>query len=289
MTHIIGTGLSGLVGSRVTELLQPEFQFENLSLETGIDITDPEVVRTRLRQSSATWVFHFAAVTDVDRAQSERSMGEASNSWRVNVGGTQNIIAAAKETGKRVLYLSTDFVFDGTNGPYDEQSDPHPLSWYAMTKFEGELRVKTLGDMGLILRIAFPYKAVQTGKPDFVHRIVEDLRQGKRITATSDMQITPTFIDDIARVIRLLVTTNASGIFHAVGSQAMSPYDIALRIAHGFDITNADIASTRATTYYMNRAPRPLHAILKNDKIEARGISMKSFDEGLLEMKRQAL
>ncbi|MBI5620972.1 SDR family oxidoreductase [Candidatus Gottesmanbacteria bacterium] len=289
MIHIIGTGLSGLVGSRVTELLHPEFQFENLSLETGIDITDEYVVREKLKQSSAPWVFHFAAMTDVDSAEKDRILGEKSTAWRVNVSGTQHIVNAAREFGKRVLYLSTDFVFDGTDGPYTEEHEPNPLSWYAMTKYEGEKCVRTLGESGLVLRIAFPYKSRQTGKPDFVHRMLEELRQGKRITAPSDLLITPTFIDDIVPVIRTLIGMNAFGIFHAVGNRAMSPYDIALCVARVFELVNSDIAPSLSTSYYINRAPRPVQAILKNDKIEALGLRMRSFEEGMDIIRSQEL
>ena len=115
VVNIIGTGLSGLVGSRVMNLLTPEFRFENLSLETGVDITQKDVVMDKISSSDASWIFHFAAITDLDAAEKERSLGESGNTWRVNVEGTRNIVEAARKFKKRVLYLSTDFVFDGNS------------------------------------------------------------------------------------------------------------------------------------------------------------------------------
>lgn len=279
--NIIGTGLSGLVGSRVVELLERGFQFENLSLETGVDITQKDVVHERLTASPASWVFHFAAVTDLDASEKERQRGEKSLAWRVNVEGTRNIVDVAKTSAKHVLYLSTDFVFDGSGGPYTEESRPNPQSWYAVTKYEGEKLVAGLKDAGLILRIAFPYQARPQGRVDFVHRIIEQLRAGERIEAPNDQHFTPTYIDDIARVIAQLVRTNASGVYHAVGSQALSPYDAALLIAQMHRLDQSRIAPTSWEAYYKNRASRPRQAVLKNDKIESLGLSMTPFLEGV--------
>lgn len=279
--NIIGTGLSGLVGSRIVELLAGDFQFENLSLETGVDITNKEVVRERFVASAAPWVFHFAAVTDLDASEKERQLGQKSLAWRVNVEGTRNITESARATGKRVLYLSTDFVFDGEGGPYTEESQPNPQSWYAVTKYEGEKVVASLGASGLILRIAFPYQARPKGRPDFVHRIMEELRAGKDIEAPDDQRITPTYIDDVAHAIRVLTGSDASGIYHAVGSQALSPFDVARLIAGTHHLDVSKIAPTSAESYYKGRAPRPRKAVLKNDKIESLGLSMIPFSEGI--------
>ncbi len=279
---IIGTGLSGLVGSRVVKLLEPAFEFENLSLETGVDITQNQVVKNKFSASKAQWVFHFAAVTDLEAAEHERHLGNKSLAWRVNVEGTRNITESAKACGKRVLYLSTDFVFDGKNGPYTEESTPNPLSWYSVTKYEGEKLVAGLKDAGLILRIAFPYQAANLGRPDFVHRIMKELRSGERIEAPSDQRITPTYIDDVARVIQVLARNEASGIYHAVGSEALSPFDAAMLIAKTHRLDESKIAPVTHVSYYKDRAPRPFHAVLKNDKIESLGIHTIPFSEGVL-------
>lgn len=279
--NIIGTGLSGLVGSRVVDLLKSDFTFENLSLETGVDITQSHVVRDRVASSDAAWIFHFAAATDVDAIEKERGSGEASPAWRANVEGTQNIVEVARVSGKRVLYLSTDFVFDGSDGPYTEESRPNPQSWYAVTKHEGEKLIAGLGENGVIVRIAFPYQTRSAGRLDFVHRIMDELRAGKTIESPSDQVFTPTLIDDVARVIQVLVERNASGIYHAVGSEALSPYEAAVLIAQRLGMGESKIKAGTWESYYKNRAPRPRHAVLKNDKIDALGISMTPFSEGI--------
>ena len=101
---ILGTGLSGLVGSRVTQLLSPDFTFENLSLETGVDITDQKSVTKRLEQSGAPWVFHMAAYTDVQGAEKEKDIA-----WKVNVLATSHIANTCNKLNKRLLYIDTDY------------------------------------------------------------------------------------------------------------------------------------------------------------------------------------
>lgn len=278
---IIGTGLSGLVGSRVVELLGPEYTFENLSLETGVDITNRDVLQEKIAATTAPWVFHFAAVTDLDASEKERSLGEKSLAWRVNVEGTRNVAHAAKSAAKHVLYLSTDFVFDGNGSPYAETDQPNPQSWYAVTKYEGEKVIAGLGPLGLILRIAFPYQAKSQGRPDFVHRIMEQLRGGEHIQAPNDQRITPTYIDDVAGVIRVLVANNTTGMYHAVGGQALTPFDAAILIARTHHLDESKIAPVSSESYYKDRAPRPRQAVLTNKKIASLGYSMMPFSEGI--------
>src|SRR3990167_2808400 len=109
---VLGTGLSGMVGSRVVELLS-SYDFEDLSLATGVDITQAEQVKSKVSNSSADWIVHFAAKTDVDGCEGEKGKGVNSDAWKINVEGTRNLISEAEKYKKKVLYISTDFVFDG--------------------------------------------------------------------------------------------------------------------------------------------------------------------------------
>lgn len=275
---ILGTGLSGLVGTRVVELL-PQFQFENLSLETGIDITKKETVDRYIESSDASWVFHFAARTDVDGAENESAQEEKSPTWIVNVAATNYIVEACQRTGKHLLYISTDFVFEGTKESYTEDDLPNPQGWYAKTKYEGEKIVQTIGNFGLIIRIANPFRLDAFSKPDFVHKIIDRLKSGQEIVAAQDQIFVPTFIDDIAGALKVLVEKNASGIYHVVGSQALSPFDAAQHIAKEFKFDTSRIKPTMFAEYFAGRAPRPFRAHLKNDKITQLGAVMHSFDE----------
>jgi dTDP-4-dehydrorhamnose reductase len=291
--NILGTGLSGLVGSRVVELMSPEFSFENLSLETGVDITDKSSVDSYFGHSDASWVFHMAAYTDVQTAENDRPKGESSTAWKVNVLATENIVANCRKFRKKLLYVDTDYAFDGKKSEYTEADTPNPLGWYARTKYEGAKRVLALGGQGLVIRIANPYRAhpvglsAQPGKKDFVHKILERLESRQTVIAPTDQLFTPTFVDDIAYALRALIQADTSGIYHVVGSSGLSPFDGATLIAQIFGYDTALVKSSTFKEMFASRAPAPQYAFLKNDKIRRLGISMRTFAEGLTEVKKQ--
>lgn len=285
---ILGTGLSGLVGSRVMELMSLwGYTFDNLSLETGVDITQKASVEKYFTHSDAPWVFHMAAYTDVQGAEKERLLGQASAAWKVNVAATENIVENCQKTGKRILYIDTDYAFDGKKLEYTEDDTPNPLGWYAKTKYEGAKRVLAMGEKGLVIRIANPYRAHPVGKKDFVHKMLERLMSGQKITAPADQLFAPTFIDDIAYALQVLLQKNSYGIYHVVGSDPLSPYNAALVISDIFGCDKTLIDSTKFADMFRDRAPAPQWAALKNDKISKLGVRMSTFKDGVLEVKKQ--
>ena len=281
---ILGTGLSGLVGSRVVELLTPDFSFENLSLETGVDITDKGSVDGYFSKSDAPWVFHMAAYTDVQGAEKDKDAA-----WNVNVLATEHIAQNCRKLGKKLLYIDTDYAFDGKKKTYTEKDTPHPLGWYAKTKTEGAKRVLGLGDKGLVIRISNPYRAHPVGKKDWVHKMLERLQEGQSISGTTDQLFAPTFIDDIAVSLRALVKAQAHGIYHVVSAPALSPYHAALTVAEVFSFDKKLVTQTTFAEMFFNRAPVPQYAALKNDKIQSLGVEMHAFSEGVAEVKKQEL
>lgn len=284
---ILGTGLSGLVGSRVTALMEPEFLFENLSLETGVDITDVNSVNEYFTKSDAPWVFHMAAYTDVQGAEKEKDLGEQSTAWKVNVLATDTIVQNCKKLGKHLLYIDTDYAFDGKKKEYTEDDTPNPLGWYAKTKSEGAKRVLSMGESGLIIRISNPYRGRPVGKKDFVHKMLERLQAGLAISGATDQLFVPTFIDDIAAALKELVKRNASGIYHVVSSPPISPYDAGITIAGAFGFDKSLVGQTTFAEMFANRAPVPQYASLSNAKITAFGVAMHSFADGIAEVKKQ--
>lgn len=280
---LLGTGLSGLVGSRIIELFSPRHTFVNMSLETGVDITNRDDTKDRItRDTEASWVMHFAAYTNVQKAEVDRDAA-----WSVNVTATENIVDACKESSKRLLYVDTDYAFDGTKKMgYEEDDTPNPLGWYAKTKTEGAKRVLAY-DKGLVIRISNPYRANPVGKTDFVHKMLEKLDRSEILIAPTDQLFVPTFVDDIAAAIDTLISMNATGIYHVVGSQAISPFDAARTVSDTYGFDEALIKPTTFTEYFKNRAPTPQFAVLSNRKITALGVVMRGFKEGVAEVKHQ--
>jgi dTDP-4-dehydrorhamnose reductase len=286
---VLGTGLNGLVGSRVVELLKDKYEFENLSRSTGVDIEDKNSVLNAVKSSDAQIVLHLASKTDVDGCERDKELGEEGEAWRINVKGTKNVVEACQEAGKKLIYFSTDFVFDGENAPkggYTEENTPNPLNWYARTKYEGERIVNSLKTPWVIVRIAYPYRA-DFKKSDFFRAILNRLKTGQSVAAVTDHIFSPTFIDDIGIVIDKLIQTESQGIYHAAGGQALTPHDAAILIAKTFELDENLISKTTRKEFFKNRAPRPFQLPMRNDRIAKLGIRTRSFEEGLEEIKKQ--
>jgi len=285
---ILGTGMRGLVGSRVQELLS-EYEFENLDRASGIDITNTEQVSTSIEKSDAKIVLHFAAKTDVDGCEKDKSLGKDGDAWKINVEGTQNVSDACSKSGKKIIYISTDFVFDGNIADgkfYTEADNPNPLNWYAKTKYEGEKVVQGSASPWIIARLAYPYRA-SFEKNDFFRAILKRLQNGEKVAAVTDHYFCPTFIDDAAFALGKLIESNWEGIFHVVGSQCLTPYDAANSVAGEFGLDRSLISKTTREEFFKDRAPRPLRLALKNDKIDRLGTKLRTFEEGIKEIKNQ--
>ena len=169
---IIGTGLSGLVGSRIIELLGDKYEFVDFSLDTGVSILDKANLAAAFeKHKDAVAVLHLAAFTDTNAAWEQK--GDKSGiCYQLNVEGTRNILNLAKKYNQYLIYVSTDFVFDGAKDtPYTEIDEPSPIEWYGETKYLGE---KVILDSGYqnyaITRITYPYRAHFETKPDIIRK-----------------------------------------------------------------------------------------------------------------------
>ncbi|MGA2911183.1 MAG: SDR family oxidoreductase [Candidatus Levyibacteriota bacterium] len=298
-TKILVTGLTGLVGSRFPELLNDAYEFQPL----GVDILAKNAVLNIISSSDAQIVLHMAAKTHVDGCELDKNRDkeilkfsnlqdrekiwmEEKTAWAVNVFGTQNIVEACQKTNKKIIYLSTDSVFDGKKRTYSEEDEPAPVNWYAKTKYEGEKLIQASGLDYIIARIAYPYRAY-FARNDFVRALIEKLQKSEKLSMVTDHIMTPTFIDDIANALDILIRLEQKGIFHVVGSQAITPYEAAIEIAQTFDFDESLISKTTRREYFAGKAARPFCLHLKNAKIGKLGIEMSTFDKGIIEVKNQ--
>lgn len=283
---ILCTGLSGMVGSRLTELLQSQFTFQDISYSSGVDITQYDQVVRAFETSDADVVIHMAAKTDVDGCEDDKLLGEEGDAWRINVLGTQNIVDTAKRFQKKVIYISTDFVFDGTKDTeYTEEDEPNPINWYSVTKYEGEQIVMRSGAPFAIARLAYPYRGYFPAKLDFVRRIIENAQKKEKVFALTDHIFTPTYVDNIVSSIALIIKQKLEGVFHVVGSQFLTPQQAIEKIFARFQI-NAETIPIKREVFFKNRAFRPCRLALSNAKITKLGAQMVTFDEGLIQMKK---
>lgn len=302
-TSVLTIGGSGLVGSRLNELLSKAYDFSDLSSTSGLDITDKNSTIEKIKDSKAGVVILLAAKTNVDACEEDKERDKnildfASSSeknetwlkektaWAINVYGAQNVVDACRESGKKLIYVSTDFVFDGKKRSYSEDDIPNPINWYGKTKFEGEKIVQNSNLNWIIARIAYPYRAIHK-KNDFARAILGKLTKREVVNAITDHIMVPTFIDDIVNAIDVLIQKDEAGIFHLVGSQAITPYDAAVKIAREFDLDDNLIHKTTRKEYFAGKAQRPFCLNLKNDKIALLGVEISSLDQGIKEIKNQ--
>jgi dTDP-4-dehydrorhamnose reductase len=228
--QILGTGLSGLVGSKLTQLYSEQYDLKNLDIsdpQHPVDITNYDQVLNAFQQSDAPFVVHFAAFTDVTKAWEQRD-DKNGVAYKVNVSGTENIVKAANATNKHVIHISTAYVFNGEKEEmYTEDDAMSPIEWYGQTKAWAEEKVTASNGKWTILRIDQPFRSDPFPKKDIAHRIMEGLQNKKLYPQFSNHYFGPTFIDDFAQVIDWVIRTNTTGIFHSTAGEKWSDYDFA--------------------------------------------------------------
>lgn len=290
MQKILTTGATGLVGSRFVEMFSGKYEVINMDLTTGVDITRVETFTPFIsKHPEAKFLIHLAAFTDTNKSFEQK--GDKNGiCYQVNVEGTRNIAAVCKEHEIHLIHVSTDFVFDGKQEtPYLEVSPLSPIEWYGETKAIAEKVVIDSGVSYTILRLSYPYRANFETKPDLIKKIRTGLESGKLYPQFSDSLITPTFIDDIARAFDKIVELKPQGIFHVVGSDAVSPYQLAQKvaIAYGFD---PSVVKEGSLTEYLKTAARPFARKVAMSNVKATqvlGLHFATIDEGLAELKKQ--
>lgn len=233
MANIIGTGLSGLVGSKLVETYQDTYQFQNLDLsnpQQPVDITNLSQVQAALNNSDAQVVLHFAAFTDVTKAWEQR--GDTTGvAYRVNVEGTQNIIKACEESKKHLIHISTAYVFDGEKEElYTEEDAMHPIEWYGQTKAWAEEAVMAATSPWTILRIDQPFRSDPFPKLDLVHRLIKGFQESSLPPLFTDHYFGPTYIDDFVRVVEWVIRTRSTGLYHASSGEMWNDYDFGVQL-----------------------------------------------------------
>lgn len=266
------TGSTGLVGSRILELLKNKFAFIALK-QPGFDLFDKLSITTSL-DLDFDLLLHLAAYTNVDAAETNRELCSA-----INIQGTQNLLSVVQAKHKPMIYISTDFVFDGNNPPYYEYSaagNYNNLCFYGQTKYEAEQIIK---NKAMIVRISYPYRKEFEPKKDFVRLIKFLLETQKEINMVNDSIITPTLIDDIALGLEYLINNFRPEIYHLVGSSSHTPYEAGQLVANTFALDTKLIKPISAQDYFKNKAKRPLNNTIRSNKNSF--YPMSDFSSGL--------
>jgi dTDP-4-dehydrorhamnose reductase len=238
--HAYGTGLNGLVGSKIVTELEERVDFDNLDIsdpKRPVDITDAEQVLRVTAEPERRFLLHSAAFTNVNAAWEQRGDKDGL-AWQVNVEGTRNIVDACQENGLHLIHLSTAFVFDGEkDGMYTEDDPMNPIEWYGRTKAEAETVIRESSIDWTILRIDFPFRQDSFERPDVAHTIAQKLQADELYPMFTNHWFGPTVIEDLAQVVGWVMDSETTGLFHASSGEKWTDYEFAtaIKAAHDLD------------------------------------------------------
>lgn len=292
---VLITGANGLLGQHLTRLLLDK-NYQVVATSRGesrlpfqpsanytyreMDVANALEVFAVMEQEKPDVVVHAAAMTQVDDCELRPQHCE-----RINVQGTSQVLTDAETFSSHFIYISTDFVFDGEQGNYTEDDDPKPISLYGFTKLQAESMVQTSTIPFAIVRTCLVYGNLLKGtRSNIVSWVKESLEQGKTIQVVSDQLRTPTYVEDLATGIALIIENKATGIYHISGKDWLTPYDIALKTAAKYNLDAGKIVKVDAATFKQpGRRPLKTGFVIEKARKEL-GYEPMSFDEGLSRM-----
>ena len=279
---ILITGANGQLGTELHEILEREFPGQTLYTDVQeLDLTNAKAVDSYVANNEITHIVNCAAYTAVDRAEEEKMLCAA-----VNTDAVKNLAMAADANGAKIIHISTDYVFDGTNHrPYRESDKVNPISQYGTTKRKGETLLLALAPQAIIIRTAWLYSAHGN---NFVKTMLRLADSQPEIKVVCDQIGTPTFARDLARAVVKVLQSHqlVPGIYHFTDEGAASWYDFAKAI---FRIAGKDVKVTPIPTEdYPTPASRPSYSILDRTRIKATyGIEIPHWEEALADCLRQ--
>ncbi|HMK25089.1 MAG TPA: sugar nucleotide-binding protein [Chitinophagaceae bacterium] len=291
MMRILLTGANGFLGYYLSkQLLEREhevvatgkgdcrlpFTKNKLFHYEPMDFTDPFAVHDVFDKYRPEMVVHAGAMSKVDAC--EQNQWEA---YVTNVEGTVTMLLNAEEHKSFFVFVSTDFIFDGIKGMYNEDDIPGPVNFYGKTKLEAEESVKEYEFDWAIARTILVYGKPVSGKPNILGVVKEKLEKGEEYNVVDDQVRTPTFVEDLAAGIISIIEKKAKGIYHLSGEDVLTPYEMACKVADHLGLKRSLIKKVTAADF-SQPAKRPPKTGFAIDKARKKlGFHPVSFEEGL--------
>lgn len=270
---ILVTGASGYLGEIICTIF-PTHGFTVKGIDINdVDVRDQNKVYKIIKTFCPQIIIHLAALTDIDECEKKSEIA-----FQVNVKGTCNIVNAAKRVGAKVIYLSSDYVFDGYRGNYTETDIANPINVYGKTKSISEQIIKREINRHLIIRSSSFYGHSPSLR-GFASEVIYSLYRNKKIYLAIDQIANPTDIKDLANAMIVLIKKNVLGICHVIGSQQISRYEFAMMIAKLFGFDPTLIISS--TLRELSLKYRPANISLRYNKLNNFGIEMNNIHKGL--------
>ncbi|MGD0644439.1 MAG: SDR family oxidoreductase [Candidatus Bathyarchaeia archaeon] len=285
------TGGSGLLGSNLATVAINSFSVHvtycNHTIVSKtvqahkLDLTKSEGLLLLVKKIKPAYIVHTAALTNVDFCENNKE-----EAWLTNVEATKNVVKATKAAGSKLIYISTDSVFDGKKGMYFEEDPPNPLNYYALTKLEGE---KIVGESKV------PFVTIRTNiygwnmqkKMSLAEWMLNSFIEKRKITLFSDVFFTPIFVNNLSSAILEIAKKDILGLFHVAGSERCSKLQFGLILAKVFDLDTTGLIEPVLIASQNFAAKRPLDTSLTSEKIKSKiDSNLLKVQEGLESFKQ---
>jgi len=271
--NILITGANGLLGYHLTRVMGDKHKIlatdlQDHSLTPGHDyltlnISQQEAVLAICNSFKPDVILNTAAYTAVDDCETD-----VAAAFSVNARGPQYLAEWCSQNGARLIHFSTDYIFNGLNGPYKETDTPDPVSVYGVTKLAGEAQIRRLMDNHLIIRTNVLFGKGPTEKASFVRWVVENLRAQRHINIVDDQYNNPTWSDDMASTVKQVLALGVTGTINYGGPDYVNRYEFARIICRVFDLDPVFIHPI-STERLALAAPRPLKGGLNISRIKS--------------------
>lgn len=288
MKRVLIIGASGFLGTELNKTFKLDSSYEvfgtySKTTEHNLEflaVTDLESINKIFLKIQPDIVIITAALTNVEYCETN-----IEETYKINVLGIENIVKACKQYKSRVIYVSTEYVFDGIDGPYDEKSKVNTINYYGETKLLGEKIIQSELEDYLIVRTTVVYGWNLDSK-NFIMQLIKNLSENKIMKVPMDQISSPTYCPNISKMIKECCDKDISGILNLAGNDIMDRYTFAVKAAEILDL-DKELLMPVKTAVLGQIAKRPLNAGLKVDKaIEILENKPKGVIESLIELKK---
>lgn len=264
--RVLVTGAKGQLGTDLMNELKKR-GLEGIGVDVEeMDITDAAICKSVISQSKADAVIHCAAYTAVDAAEDD-----VERCRRINGEGTRNVAAACRDAGVKMMYISTDYVFDGEGTrPWEPDDERNPLNVYGLTKCEGELAVEELLDQYFTVRIAWVFGVA--GK-NFIKTMLRLGKERGAVSVVDDQVGSPTYTYDLARLLVDMIQTDKYGRYHATNEGLCSWYEFAKEIFHQAGMDDVKVTPV-SSDQFPAKAKRPANSRMSKAKLIENGFEL---------------
>lgn len=294
---ILITGANGLLGQKLVELLVQQSTIDLIATAKGenrlpnsagyryvsLDITNSGEVHTVFETYQPDVVIHTAAMTNVDTCETDQTGCEL-----LNVTAVAYLIEACQKHDTFLCHLSTDFIFDGTDGPYTEEAIPNPISVYGASKLRAEKLLENSSIRWAIARTVLVFGIVSDmSRTNIILWVKKSLEEGKQINVVTDQFRTPTLAEDLAMGCWLIAHKEAQGIFNISGSDFLTPYEMAIKTANFYGLPVELIKQADSSTFSQPAKRPPRTGFILDKARRELGYQPRTFDEGIALMAKQ--